>query len=160
MKTQPDSDLTIQSDPAHDRSSERLNFFLGTSLKIGIQDMLEARVRNLSAGGMMIEFREEPDLDAAPGDRVVAELRNIGRVKGVVAWVEGKRLGIRFDKAIDPAKARTPQGCAIVASGSGSPARCCQPGAANQPNFSFAMSLPSLRPACSRTIAVSSSRRP
>lgn len=110
MKTQPDSDLTIQPDPAHDRSSERLNFFLGTSLKIGLQDMLEARVRNLSAGGMMIEFREEPDQDAAPGDRVVAELRNIGRVKGVVAWVEGKRLGIRFDKAIDPAKARTPVG--------------------------------------------------
>lgn len=117
---QPESDEATTTDGARDRSSERLNFFLGTSLKSGPHEALAARVRNLSAGGMMIEFSEEPDPELTRGDAAVAELRNIGRVKGVVAWIEGKRVGIRFDKDIEPERARQPvSGAGAPKSGTG-----------------------------------------
>ncbi len=45
-----------------------------------------------------------------------------------------------------PAITRTPHGSASVASGSGSPARCCQVGEAYQPNLSWASTSPSVRP--------------
>lgn len=107
---QPDSDTIARDDAACDRSSGRLNFFLGTNLKSGSHEAVPARVRNLSAGGMMVEFHEVPDLDLVPGDQVVAELRNIGRVNGAVAWIDGRRLGMRFEKPIDPERARRPVG--------------------------------------------------
>lgn len=107
---QHESDATMQSGEACDRSSERLNFFLGTSLKSGPHAALVARVRNLSAGGMMVELADEPEPELVVGDRVIAELRNIGRVKGEIAWVDGRRYGIRFDKDIDPEAARKPVG--------------------------------------------------
>ncbi len=116
---QPEPDATMQADGARDRTSERLNFFLGTSLKSGPHEALAARVRNLSAGGMMLEFPDEPDPELAPGDRVIAELRNIGRVKGEVAWVEGRRIGVRFEKDIDPEAARKPVGGGASKSGTG-----------------------------------------
>ncbi|MFN5455923.1 LysR family transcriptional regulator [Bradyrhizobium sp.] len=62
------------------------------------------------------------------------------------------RLGCRLIE-------RTPQDSAMVATGSGSPARGCQFGLANQPNFSSVTRSPSLRPACRRTITASISRR-
>ena len=38
--------------------------------------------------------------------KVVVELRNIGPVAGVVAWVRGERFGVSFDEEIDPKLAR------------------------------------------------------
>lgn len=128
MTKQPESDEATTTDAAYDRSSERLNFFLGTTLKTGPHEALPARVRNLSAGGMMVEFASEPDPELADGDAVVAELRNIGRVKGKVAWIEGKRIGVRFEKNIDPGAACKPVGGNAGKTGTGFVAPIVVPG--------------------------------
>jgi hypothetical protein len=57
---------------------------------------------------MMIEFKSEPEPDLEQGQAVVAELRNIGRIKGEIAWAEGLRFGVKFDREIDPELARQP----------------------------------------------------
>lgn len=64
------------------------------------------RVRNLSAGGLMAEC----DRMLAKGERVAVDLRNIGTVEGVVAWAMPGRIGIMFDRAIDPRATRRPVG--------------------------------------------------
>ena len=96
------------------RTSERRNFFLLTSISTAEHGTLSAKVRNLSAGGMMIEFADEPDLEK--GHRLTADLRNIGRVKGEIAWSAGRRFGVKFDRVIDPEAARKP-----VSAGGGTP---------------------------------------
>lgn len=94
------------------RKGARLNYFLmATVSRIGRPDFT-ARVRNLSAGGMMIETREE----LAAEEPVVIELRGVGRVSGRVAWFAGTRAGIAFAREIDPELARKP-----VASGEATP---------------------------------------
>ena len=90
------------------RASERRNFFLGTTLAIEGRPELAARVRNLSTGGMMVEVTQEPDPGLERGERLVAELRNIGRVRGEIAWTGGRRFGVRFDCAVDPEAAIKP----------------------------------------------------
>lgn len=66
----------------------------------------QARVRNLSATGMMAEC----SVGFRAGDRVAGELRGAGPVEGVVTWVRNGRIGIRFDERIDPQAARRPIG--------------------------------------------------
>lgn len=104
---QPTEDMN-QTDESQERASARRNFFLGTTLSVDTHGKMQARVRNLSAGGMMIELPEEPDPEFVRGQRVIAELRNIGRVKGEIAWIGGRRIGIKFDRLVDPELARQP----------------------------------------------------
>lgn len=99
-----------ESAESKERTSERRNFFLGTDLSIEDHPAMSARVRNLSEGGMMVDVTEEPEPPVSSGDRLVATLRNIGRVKGEIAWVRGRRFGIKFDREIDPELARKPVG--------------------------------------------------
>lgn len=61
------------------------------------------KVRNLSAGGMMIEG----EIKLTRGARVAIELRNIGAIAGTVVWVRSPRYGIAFEEEIDPRKARS-----------------------------------------------------
>lgn len=98
----------MANEDAPDRSSERRSFFLNTVLRMAGQGDVSARVRNLSAGGMMVELEQAPDPEWAPGDRVTAELRNIGAVKGEIAWAGGRRFGVKFDRDVDPELARKP----------------------------------------------------
>lgn len=91
-----------------DRGSERRSFFLNTVVAVAEHGEVQARVRNLSAGGMMIELERAPEPEWAPGERMSAELRNIGLVKGEIAWAGGRRFGVKFDRAIDPELARKP----------------------------------------------------
>jgi hypothetical protein len=58
----------------------------------------EARVRNISSGGLMAEA----PLRAPRGEPVEVKLRNIGWVSGKVAWIAESRFGIAFDYPIDP----------------------------------------------------------
>ena len=89
------------------RGKNRDSLFLLTEISIADRtDTLNARVRNLSEGGMMVEC----DLDANQGDAIVAQLRNVGAVKGRVAWIKDGRYGISFDNPIDPKLARKPVG--------------------------------------------------
>ncbi|MXO91200.1 PilZ domain-containing protein [Pontixanthobacter aquaemixtae] len=64
------------------------------------------KVRNLSSGGMMAEG----DASVVRGANVSVELKNIGWVEGVVAWVQDERFGIAFAKEIDPQVARSKVG--------------------------------------------------
>lgn len=68
--------------------------------------MGEARVRNLSSNGLMAECK----IMLRVGDRVVMDLRGVGEVIGSVVWTKGSRVGIAFDRDIDPRLARKPVG--------------------------------------------------
>ncbi len=86
------------------RNFERDSLFLMADLVIeGGAPAARVTVRNLSAGGMMMEGA--PRLRR--GTRVALDLRNIGLVAGTVVWIQGRRTGVAFDDEIDPKQART-----------------------------------------------------
>ncbi len=90
------------------RHVARDSLFLFAELVVeGQAEGIKVKVRNLSAGGMMADGS---DLVVVPGDRLTVKLRNVGDVKGSVAWVQGNRFGIAFDDAIDPKLVRDPVG--------------------------------------------------
>lgn len=87
------------------RQLPRDSLFLSAEVAVeGGLKPVSVRVRNLSAGGMMVDsnaiFHE--------GSIVAAELRGIGSVSGQIAWIIEDRAGISFDKEIDPKEARAP----------------------------------------------------
>lgn len=99
------TDETGDRGPA--RGARRDSLFLLTVLSSpqGV-NLGTARVRNLSATGMMADC-ERP---FAKGDRVSMTLRGVGTVTGTIAWAKDDRVGIAFDEAIDPQLARKPVG--------------------------------------------------
>lgn len=86
------------------RAASRLNFFLTTVISRDGRADFSARVRNLSAGGMMIETGEA----LVPGTQVTARVRGIGVIDGTVAWAGPRRCGIAFATPVDPELARKP----------------------------------------------------
>lgn len=88
------------------RAASRLNFFLMATISREGRADFSARVRNLSAGGMMIETEEA----LAPGTPVTAQVRGIGAIDGKVAWAGPRRCGIAFATPVDPELARKPVG--------------------------------------------------
>ncbi len=92
-----------EASTGHRRAAARDSLFLLATLShAGDAASITARVRNLSAEGMMVETTEA----FARGDRIEIELRGIGSLTGKVAWREDGRLGVAFDSRIDPMKAR------------------------------------------------------
>lgn len=86
------------------RGEERDSLFLMADIALEGQGPGErAKVRNLSASGMMAEGA----LRVKRGERVAVNLRNIGPVAGTVMWVQGRRFGVAFEDEIDPWLART-----------------------------------------------------
>lgn len=77
-------------------------FLMGDIAVDGDGEVQRAKIRNLSAGGLMAEG----EFDLERGTRVTVTLRHIGKVKGSVAWVQGTRIGVSFEKEIDPKAAR------------------------------------------------------
>jgi len=59
---------------------------------------VDARVRNISSGGMLVQS----NIFCVKGDSITADLRNIGSVKGRISWREGNHFGVTFDKPISP----------------------------------------------------------
>ncbi|HVF94546.1 MAG TPA: PilZ domain-containing protein [Sphingomonas sp.] len=89
------------------RGRPRDSLFLTAKLTfVGSEDTREVRVRNLSEGGMMAELDRVVDA----GTAVMLDLRGIGEVVGKVAWCTEGRIGIAFDRKIDPRLARKPVG--------------------------------------------------
>lgn len=89
------------------RNLDRDSLFLMAQITFdGRSESARGKVRNLSAGGMMVEG----EFEIERGTRLTAELRNIGKVKGNVAWVQGTRIGVAFDTEIDPKLVRAPVG--------------------------------------------------
>jgi len=92
-------------DDAQDRNAARDSLFLMAELRVGTT-ATTVRVRNLSAGGLMAEYQQ--GLEA--GTEVEFDLRGVGAVRGRVAWSAAGRIGIAFDRQIDPMLARKPIG--------------------------------------------------
>lgn len=101
----PDVQDATAGDPAHQRAAARDSLLLAAMIRrAGDPTPIPARVRNLSAGGLMAET-EQP---LEQGEQIEIELRNIGTVAGTVAWTLDARSGIAFDTEIDPRLARRP----------------------------------------------------
>lgn len=103
MGTSPDDSVESGAQDVS-RESARDSTFL--SAKITFDSTPEApmdvRVRNVSAGGMMIDI----SVAREKGVGLTVELKNVGKVRGQVAWSTNSRMGIDFDAEIDPALAR------------------------------------------------------
>ncbi|MFA6115398.1 MAG: PilZ domain-containing protein [Sphingomonas sp.] len=94
-------------DGAHNRNEARDSLFLMADMRVpGSPDAIQVRVRNLSAGGLMAEFPNGLD----QGTPVEFDVRGIGWVPGRVAWSAAGRIGVAFDRQIDPMMARKPVG--------------------------------------------------
>jgi hypothetical protein len=92
-------------DDAQDRNAVRDSLFLMAELRVGAV-ATTVRVRNLSAGGLMAEYPQGLDVET----EVACDLRGVGVVAGRVAWSAAGRIGIAFDREIDPLLARKPVG--------------------------------------------------
>ncbi|MCB2059414.1 MAG: PilZ domain-containing protein [Novosphingobium sp.] len=79
------------------REAKRDSLLLLCDLRSGTTEQ-QVKVRNLSSGGAMIDGLVGVNL----GDAVSLNLRNIGWVEGIVAWILGDRSGISFLTTIDP----------------------------------------------------------
>ncbi len=89
------------------RHISRDSLFLLAELRLSdAAEGQRVKVRNLSAGGMMAEG----DFKLQRGDAVVVGLKNIGDVRGSIAWVQDNRCGVAFADTIDPKLARAPVG--------------------------------------------------
>ena len=103
------SPMAIADAPAgsSQRSNGRDSLFLGAQLSLpGESAKRDVRVRNLSEGGLMVEL----DRPVADGTAVTLTLRGVGVVAGTVAWCAEGRIGVAFDRKIDPMLARKPLG--------------------------------------------------
>jgi hypothetical protein len=95
-------------DPQESRARDSL--FLLADLTIEDSgERHKVKVRNLSSGGMMVEA----DIEVVQGQRIVVDLRNIGPVRGQIAWARAERFGVAFDRQINPKLARKPVGSTI-----------------------------------------------
>jgi hypothetical protein len=95
------------ADGGSQRQSDRDSLLLVAGFRIKGSDRIEqVRVRNLSAGGLMAEVADDLDRDTA----VEIDVRGMGWISGKIAWQAMGRVGIAFDREIDPKKARKPVG--------------------------------------------------
>lgn len=89
------------------RATTRDSLFLQAKFRHdGMAEAEVVRIRNLSAGGLMAEYPEPVDV----GTPVVVEVRGIGKVPGHIAWCAEQRVGVAFDREVDPKRARKPVG--------------------------------------------------
>ncbi|HWK36023.1 PilZ domain-containing protein [Sphingomonas sp.] len=94
-------------DTSAQRSGARDSLLLAAALRLtGLAEPVQVRVRNLSSGGLMAEYAGLVNV----GDVVEIEVRGLGWVRGRIAWATDGRIGMAFDKAIDPKAARKPVG--------------------------------------------------
>ena len=79
-----------------------------------IQDIMTPDVQTISPQESVrraAQLMDELNVGAIPvcdGDRLVVHLRGVGEVAGQVSWVRGDRIGMMFDRRIDPQAARKP----------------------------------------------------
>lgn len=100
------------------RARKRDSLFLSARLTVaGGTSTNDVRVRNLSEGGLMAEY----DAPVEAGTAVELELRGLGSLTGRVAWATDGRIGIAFDRAIDPTRARKPVGSGTTTPGYAKP---------------------------------------
>jgi len=88
------------------RSGARDSLMLAAQFRIDGREDVTVRVRNLSPGGLMAEYPQP----IAGGTHVDVEVRGVGWVAGRIAWAAEGRVGVAFDRDIDPMLARKPVG--------------------------------------------------
>ena len=94
-------------DSASNRNDARDSLFLVATFRVaGSKHEAQVRVRNLSSGGLMAEVSDP----LALGTEVEVDVRGIGWICGRIAWAAAGRVGVAFDKPIDPKMARKPVG--------------------------------------------------
>ncbi|HKT86432.1 MAG TPA: PilZ domain-containing protein [Novosphingobium sp.] len=87
------------------RQIPRDSLFLLADLRVdGLPGDHRIKVRNLSARGMM----GEGAVHVSRGAVVSVDIRNVGWVRGTVAWVQDNRFGVAFADEIDARLARAP----------------------------------------------------
>ena len=92
-----------------ERQTPRDSLFLMSTLNVvgsTRETAVAVRVRNLAVGGLMAEYPRGLD----DGTAVEFDLRGIGWVSGKIAWSTDGRIGVSFDRPIDPLAARKPVG--------------------------------------------------
>ena len=106
MDILPQFDQTSDDDARFEqmRAEPRDSMFLLATMRRPGGPEVQVKVRNLSSGGMMVEC----PISFARGELVESDLRGIGPVGGKIAWAAGSRVGVAFDRAIDPSLARKP----------------------------------------------------
>jgi hypothetical protein len=105
MSTSEHSADRTADQAAHSRQSPRDSLFLLATCHLPQRhEEQRIKVRNLSATGLMAEG----PVQAVVGEPVSIDLRNVGRVDGIVAWVQATRFGVAFADAIDPVLVRQP----------------------------------------------------
>ena len=97
-------DVAADDDAAIQRIGARDSLLLSARLRTSDGVDMTVRVRNLSSGGLMAEYAQP----IALGMPVRVELRGIGAIDGRIAWTAEGRIGIAFDREIDPMAARKP----------------------------------------------------
>lgn len=91
----------MAEDSSDSRATRRRTVMLAGSIVYNRQ-RFPCRVRNLSAGGLKVQI----DVPLAPGTPVHAELPRFGRFPAVVAWVEGRMMGLVFPEGAATSLAR------------------------------------------------------
>ncbi len=102
MSSKPEFDHGGVSAADKSRAAPRESLFLLGKLWLDADTCIDVRIRNLSSTGMMIECKEFTSV----GDSVQIEIKGLGKLKGSVAWIAEKRLGIALERQIDPSLAR------------------------------------------------------
>lgn len=93
-------------DASTQRHGSRDSLLLTAQFRVDGGAPVQVRVRNLSSGGLMAEYAEP----VAPGAPVEVDVRGVGWVGGRIAWSAEGRVGVAFDREIDPMLARKPVG--------------------------------------------------
>ena len=108
MEQNPHSTASDEDEAAAaGRHGSRDSLLLAAQLRFdGDLEIHQVRVRNLSSGGLMAEHAGFVEV----GDRLEVDVRNIGWIKGRIAWATDGRVGIAFDREVDPMAARKPVG--------------------------------------------------
>ena len=97
--------LTTAADGGATRNQARDSLLLSARFReTGSPRQDQVRIRNLSAGGLMVELPHAIDV----GSAVEVEVRGMGWVSGTIAWNAVGRAGVAFDTPIDPKRARKP----------------------------------------------------
>lgn len=85
------------------RSAKRDSLFILAELSaMNGTPIASIRVRNLSATGLMADCTAP----LAENDRVMVALRGIDPVSATVSWVKGGRVGLQFEREIEPQAVR------------------------------------------------------
>ena len=101
------ADLRQSDQPLQSSRERRRTVMLRATLSVDGSPAGDARVRDISSGGMMADCITP----VATGAQVAISLRGLGDLTGSIAWATCDRIGVLFDQPVDPSRVlRAPAG--------------------------------------------------